>query len=95
MRARATSRTRQSSVRAAAIAALVLSGVCLVLAQNPPQQPVFRAGTATVPVYASVTDDAGQFVLNLTAKDFVVRDNGKPQAITEFITDVQPITAIL
>lgn len=69
--------------------------MCLVLAQNPPQQPVFRAGTATVPVYASVTDDAGQFVLNLTAKDFVVRDNGKPQAITEFITDVQPITAIL
>lgn len=73
-----------------------MSGVCLVFAQTPPQQqPVFRAGTATVPVYVSVTDDAGQFVLNLTAKDFVVRDNGKPQAITAFITDVQPITAVL
>ena len=74
----------------------MLSGVCLVLAQTPPpQQPVFRAGTATVPVYVSVTDDNGQFVLNLTSKDFVVRDNGKPQTITAFITDVQPITAVL
>ena len=72
----------------------MLSGVCFVFAQTP-QQPVFRAGTATVPVYVSVTDDSGQFVLNLTSKDFVVRDNGKPQAITAFITDVQPITAVL
>jgi Ca-activated chloride channel homolog len=60
-----------------------------------PQRPVFRAGTATVPVFVSVTDDAGQFILNLTARDFVVKDNGRPQVITDFITDVQPITAVL
>src|SRR5437016_2788858 len=64
--------------------------------QTPPQpRPVFRAGANTVPVYASVTDEAGQFVLNLSRGDFVVKDNGKVQSITDFITDVQPITAVL
>lgn len=66
-----------------------------VVSASAQQQPIFRAGANTVPVYTSVTDDAGQFVLNLVRENFTVRDNGKVQAITDFITDVQPITAVL
>jgi Ca-activated chloride channel family protein len=63
----------------------------------PPQQtpPPFRGGTRTVPIYVSVTDQIGQFVLNLTKDDFEVRDDGKVQQITQFTTDIQPITAIV
>ncbi len=60
--------------------------------QPPPQ---FRAGTRTVPVYASVTDETGRFVLDLGKNDFEVRDNGKVQEITQFTTDIQPITAVV
>jgi Ca-activated chloride channel family protein len=75
----------------AAVAAVVTLG-----AQQPPaaQQP-FRAGTRTVPVYASVSDTAGGFVLNLTRDDFEVLDNGKVQPISQFITDVQPLSVVV
>jgi Ca-activated chloride channel family protein len=48
-----------------------------------------------VPVYATVTDPAGGFVLDLTKDDFEVRDNGKVQTITQFTTDLQPITTLV
>jgi Ca-activated chloride channel homolog len=59
------------------------------------QEPTFRAGTRTVPVYASVTDDIGRFVLDLQRDDFEVRDDGKPQKLTLFTKDEQPLTAIV
>jgi Ca-activated chloride channel family protein len=66
-------------------------------AQQPAsvQEPTFRAGTRTVPIYASVTDDIGRFVLDLHRDDFEVRDDGKVQPITLFTTDVQPLTAVV
>ena len=66
-------------------------------AQQPaaPQEPTFRAGTRTVPIYATVTDDIGRLVLDLRRDDFEVRDDGKVQPITLFTTDLQPITAIV
>jgi VWFA-related protein len=67
--------------------------------QPPPQQSqtpqVFRAGVRTVPVYATVNDGAGGFVLDLKQSDFEVYDNGKLQDITTFTTDVQPLTTIV
>ncbi|HUL71597.1 MAG TPA: VWA domain-containing protein [Vicinamibacterales bacterium] len=62
---------------------------------TPPQQPTFRGGVRAVPVYASVTDRAGGFVLDLTKDDFEIRDNGKPQTISQFTTDLQPITTMI
>jgi Ca-activated chloride channel family protein len=64
---------------------------------RPPaaQEPTFRAGTRTVPIYATVTDEIGRFVADLTRDDFEVRDDGKVQPITLFATDVQPITGIV
>jgi VWFA-related protein len=60
-----------------------------------PQQPTFRSGTQTVPIYITVTDAAGRLVPNLTKEDFTVLDNGVPQEITVFDNTVRPITSVV
>jgi Ca-activated chloride channel family protein len=59
------------------------------------QQPTFRSGTQTVPIYITVTDAAGRLVPNLTKDDFTVLDNGVPQEITVFDNTVRPITSVV
>jgi VWFA-related protein len=73
---------------AAVIAALA---VPLAVAQ---QQP-FKSGAATVAVYTTVTDVSGRLVGDLTQGRFEVIDNGKPQTITTFANDIQPITVVM
>ena len=59
------------------------------------QQPTFRSGTQTVPLYITVTDSAGRLVPNLTKDDFTVLDNGVPQEISVFDNTVRPITSVV
>ena len=59
------------------------------------QQPTFRSGTQTVPLYITVTDSAGRLVPNLTKEDFTVLDNGIPQEITVFDDTIRPITSVV
>jgi Ca-activated chloride channel homolog len=63
-----------------------------VLAQ---QQPPFRATVQTVAAYASVLDEAGRLVPNLEREHFEILDNGVPQPITIFRSDVQPIKVVV
>jgi len=80
---------------AAAVGLVVVSPA----AQQPPpqdqQRPVFRTGVETVAIYASVLDEFGELVTDLTEKDFTVLDDGKPQELTIFANTFQPITATL
>nr|AGD93300.1 von Willebrand factor type A [uncultured bacterium]AGD93313.1 von Willebrand factor type A [uncultured bacterium] len=46
-------------------------------------------------VYATVTDAAGQLVPDLGRDDFEVLDDGKPQPISIFTNDLQPITIVV
>jgi VWFA-related protein len=48
-----------------------------------------------VPIFATVVDRAGRFVPDLTAADFEVTDNGRPQPITVFESGTMPITMAL
>ena len=64
-------------------------------AQGRQQQPVFRGGTRTVPVFVTVNDGDGGFALNLTQDDFEIKDNGKVQTITQFTTATQALSALL
>jgi Ca-activated chloride channel family protein len=73
---------------------VVCTGVLLARPQDP-QQPTFRAVGRVVPVYATVTDPDGQFVLNLTKDDFEIRDNGKLQDITQFSMKLAPMTGTI
>ena len=59
------------------------------------QQPVFRGGGDVVRVFSTVTDRDGRLVTTLGRDDFEVRDEGKPQPITQFDNTPQPIRLIV
>jgi Ca-activated chloride channel family protein len=67
----------------------------LTLAAPRAQQPPLRSGAKTVAVYATVSDKDGRLVPDLARDAFEIRDNGKPQPITVFSTDIQPITVVM
>jgi len=72
----------------------VISVLALAAATLAAQQP-FKSGAQTVVVYATVTDSSGHIVTDLTRDRFEVYDSGKPQTITAFANDVQPITVVM
>src|SRR5215471_14341577 len=59
------------------------------------QQPTFRGGSDVVRVFATVLDHDGRLVTNLTKEQFEVRDDGKPQPLTQFDNTPQPIRLIV
>ena len=72
------------------IAAIVLASLVLTA-----QTPVFRGSGDVVRVFATVTDRDGRLVTSLTQDKFEVRDEGKPQPITQFDNSPQPIRLIV
>ena len=82
--------------RCLASVALLAGALSVVSAtQQPEQQPVFRGSRDTVRVFATVTDRDGRLATNLKQEDFEVRDEGKPQPITQFDNTPQPIRLIV
>jgi Ca-activated chloride channel homolog len=59
------------------------------------QQPTFKSGTRTVAVYATVTDDTGRLVTDLTRDDFEIFEDNKPRPLTLFSSDTQPISVVI
>jgi Ca-activated chloride channel homolog len=59
------------------------------------QQPTFRAGSDAVRLFVTVTDRDGKLVTNLVQDQFEVRDDGKPQPITQFDNRPQPIRLVV
>ena len=59
------------------------------------QQATFKDVVRTVAVYATVTDPGGRLVPDLKREDFQVDDNSKPQQLTVFANEVQPITVVM
>src|SRR6478609_9240305 len=53
-------------------------------AQESPDMPVLRVTVNLVQVDAVVTDSKGKQITNLTADDFELLQDGKPQKITKF-----------
>jgi Ca-activated chloride channel family protein len=74
--------------------ALLVAVVAGSLALNA-QQPVFRGGSELVRVFVTVTDRDGKLVTSLGQNDFEVRDEGKPQPITQFDNTPQPVRLIV
>lgn len=59
------------------------------------QSGVFRAATRTVPIYTTVIGPDGRLVTDLTRDDFQIFDDGRPQPITVFDSEVQPISIVV
>jgi Ca-activated chloride channel homolog len=59
------------------------------------QEPVFRSRSETVPVYVTVIGSDGHLVTDLTRDDFELFDNGRPQRLTLFSSELQPIRIIV
>jgi len=55
----------------------------------------FTSGTKTVSIFATVNDASQRLVPNLTKDDFEIFDNDKPQPITVFDNETQPITVVV
>jgi Ca-activated chloride channel homolog len=70
---------------------LVAAATCALAAQ----EPTFKTSTRIVPVVATVTDSQGRIVPNLEKEEFAILDNGKPQDIVLFQSEVQPFTVVV
>lgn len=76
---------------AAAVGVLSLTGQ----GGQAQQAPTFRAATKVVALYATVLDSNLRLVPGLMREDFEVLDNDKPQALTVFSSEVEPITVVV
>jgi Ca-activated chloride channel family protein len=76
------------------VALAAMGAVSLVLSLRA-QQPTFRSGARTVPLYVTVTDASSRLITDLEQDSFEVLDNGRPQEITIFDKEIRPITVVL
>jgi VWFA-related protein len=83
-------RERGLGTRGWALAVALAAGAALHA-----QQPTFSGANRTVAVYATVTDASGRLVPDLTRDKFQIDDSGKPQELTIFANDIQPITVVM
>lgn len=74
---------------------LPLAASLLAFVPVQQQQPAFRAGVESVPIYATVLDETFHVIRNLKREDFQVFDDGRRQELTAFENVFQPISAIL
>lgn len=75
----------RSAVATLAIALCVCATATAQRGAPPPQQPaVFRSATQYVSMDVVVTNDKGEPVPGLTKDDFVITENNRTQAITDF-----------
>src|SRR4051794_13785629 len=89
-------RDMASSVRFAGLTTLAACALALATPRVPAaQQPVFRGTTDVVRVFVTVTDRDGRLATSLSRDDFELRDDGKPQPITQFDNSPQPIRLIV
>ena len=80
---------------AALVAVLPVVFAGAAAAPRAQQPPTFTAATRTVAVYATVTNAQGRLVPDLAREDFAIDDNGRPQTLTLFSNDIQPITLVM
>jgi len=85
-----------NSIRLVGVSALAAFALAFpTSAASTSQQPVFRGTGEAVRVFVTVTDRDGKLVTSLTKDDFELRDDGKPQEITQFDKSPQPIRLIV
>lgn len=77
------------------VTSAVLVAGAIVVASSAQQQPTFRTGVRTVPIYATVVDGSGRLVPDLERTDFSIIDNAKPADVSLFSNESQPFSAVV
>ena len=77
-------------MRSTAALVVFVAGACAILpaaqrGQAPPPRPQFRTGVEVVEVDVSVLDSRRRPVRGLSASDFTVLENGRPQDMVSFV----------
>ena len=87
------SRSASISTVTLTAAALVALGGAAALSQVQTPPPTFRLQVESVEISARVSDAEGRFVRDLTAADFEVVEDGRPQTIAAFTLVDLPVAA--
>ena len=83
---------RRTSRSQAIVAAGVVLGMILVPRHTVvAQSGRYKSGVELVPLTVTVTDRAGRYVPNLTAADFAVFEEGRPQVVSHFAAGHVPL----
>ena len=87
----------RSPLRAGLLGVLVAAAVPALGQTDEPREGrfQFRATVRAINLSVVVTDKKGRFVPNLTADDFEVLEEGTPQEIDFFTSEVTPVTLLL
>src|SRR5688572_29428855 len=101
-RSRRSTRSRRGAVKASVMlrklaVVAALGAVAVAPAARAQEKPTgqgfsFRTGVELINVTATVTDEHGRFVPNLKAEDFIVYEDGNPQAIQQFDSERVPVS---
>lgn len=75
--------------------AWLLNAAIVPLFAGSPTATQFASGVNLVEVYATVTDAAGEPVAGLTASDFHVAEDGRPQRISAFSAGEFPLSIVI
>jgi len=76
------------------VATVIVGCAVAAMAGQQRIQPSFKSGTQIVSIFATVVDAEKRLVPGLGQEDFEILDNEKPQTITFFNNEVQPITVV-
>jgi hypothetical protein len=75
--------------------AAVIASVALTIAVEPnpaaAQHGVYKSGVELVPLTVNVTDRTGRYVPDLTASDFAIFEEGRPQVVSQFAAGHVPV----
>jgi VWFA-related protein len=74
---------------------LTVATVVWLARPSAQQGEPYRGASDLVSIFATVTDEAGRLVPDLTKRDFVVKDNGRKQPLTIFGNDAQPVSIVV
>jgi len=74
------------------VTSATLLALCASLVFAQSELPVFRADTNLQSIAVQVTDNRGNHIQGLSASNFTLLENGKPQKIAFFGADAQPVS---
>lgn len=60
-----------------------------------PSTAIFKSGRDVVGVYVTVIDSQNRLVPDLEEEQFEILDNERPQAVTMFVNEFRPVTAVV